>query len=125
MYVNYNANPMGTRISDCTVRAISKLTGQPWESVYMDLCLEGLIMKDMPSANVVWGSYLRRNGYRRFALPDTCPDCYTVAEFANDHPEGRYLLALNGHVVCVESGNWMDTWDSGSEVVYYYWTKEE
>lgn len=125
MYVNYNANPMGTRISDCAVRAISGLVGQPWESVYMDLCLEGLIKKVMPSTNVAWSSFLKRNGYRRFALPDTCPDCYTVADFANDNPEGRYLLALNGHVVYVEDGNWMDTWDSGSETVYYYWAKEE
>lgn len=78
----------------------------------------------MPSANHVWGAYLRRHGFRRYALPDVCPDCYTVADFCRDHPSGVYVLALSGHVVCVEDGDYYDTWDSGAEVPAYYWQKE-
>lgn len=125
MWIEYNANRDSNRTTDCTIRAISKLTGKSWEETYMDICAEGLIKADMPDANRVWGSYLRRNGYKRHALPNTCPDCYTVEQFCADHPKGKYLLALEGHVVAVKDGNFYDTWNSGKEMPVYYWTDKE
>lgn len=88
MYSAYNPNPMGALVGDCTVRAISRATGESWDAVYCGLCVEGLRLCDMPTANHVWGAYLRRHGFRRLALPDDCPDCYTVADFCRDHPQG-------------------------------------
>lgn len=120
----YNPNPIAARTGDCTVRAISKLTGQTWEQTYIDLCAFGLMMCDLPAANSVWGGYLRSKGFHRYLIPDTCPDCYTVNDFAEDHPNGDYLLALNGHVVAVMDGHYFDSWDSGAEVPIYYWQKE-
>ena len=90
----------------------------------MDIALQGYMMKDMPSANSVWGAYLQENGYKRKLLPDTCPSCYTVIDFCNDHPTGTYLLAIGSHVVAVENGNYYDSWDSGDELPIYYWEKE-
>lgn len=125
MWVRYNANPDGRNVGDCTIRALSLALGQSWEQTYVELALEGFAMWDMPSANHVWGAYLRREGFRRRVLPDTCPDCYTVADFARDHPSGTYLLALDGHVVCLIDGNWYDTWDSGGKIPLYYWTRKD
>lgn len=122
-WVKYNANPQRRNVGDCTVRAIAKATGKSWEEVYMGLTAEGYLRKDMPSANHVWGAYLRRNGYSRHVLPDNCPDCYTVADFAGDHTKGTYILALANHVVCVSGGDWYDTWDSGEETPIFYWEK--
>jgi len=114
---------MGKSVGDCTVRAISKALGQNWDKTYAGLCLQGFLMCDMPSANHVWGAYLRENGFLRRILPDDCPDCYTVAQFAKDHPRGTYILALSGHVVCVQNGHWHDSWDSGMGVPLYYWER--
>ena len=86
--------------------------------------LQGFLMYQMPSTNEVWSLYLYNNGYRRRAVRNTCPDCYTVNDFCQDFPHGRYLLALNGHVVAVIDGVYYDTWDSGNETVLYYWRKE-
>lgn len=124
MYKNLNVNPLHRRADDCTVRAIAKCLGETWENIYTDLCLEGLRFYDMPSANHVWGSYLKKNGFKRHIIPDTCPQCYTVAEFAEDHPKGSYILALHGHVVCVQDGCYYDTFDSGDGIPIYYWEKE-
>lgn len=124
MYSHYNQNPHGRNVGDCTVRAISKATGKSWGETYLSLCVQGYLMGDMPSANSCWGSYLRELGFTRRIMPDTCPECYTVADFARDHPVGTYILALSGHVVCVEDGTLYDSWDSSREVVLYYWTKE-
>lgn len=123
MHVTYNPNPEGNRTIDCTVRAITKLTNREWEDVYIQLCLHGLILGDMPNKNYVWGSYLKSEGYERYIIPNDCPACYTVAQFAAEYPTGEYLLALDGHVVTVCDGDWYDTWDSGNEVPLYYWKK--
>lgn len=120
-YVNYNPNPARKTVGDCTIRSISKALNQPWEETYAGLALQGFRMCDMPSANHVWGAYLREKGFTRRIMPDSCPDCYTVADFAADNPSGTYILALSGHVVCVQNGDWYDSWDSGGEVPLYFW----
>ncbi len=123
MWRRYNANPAGARVGDCTVRAISAALGKSWDETYAGLALDGYIRYDMPSANHVWGAYLRRKGWRRHLIPDECDGC-TVADFAEAHPRGTYILAIAGHVVCVRDGDWWDTWDSGDEIPIYYWEKE-
>lgn len=124
MYQSYNPNPDGARVGDCTVRAISKALGDGWEKTYIMLCIYGFLHHDMPSANAVWGAYLKSKGFRRHVIPDSCPDCYTVSDFAADHPDGTYILAISGHVVAVKDGSYFDSWDSGREIPIYYWQKE-
>lgn len=78
-------------------------------------------MADMPSANHVWGKYLRDKGFeRRTAEPDI-----TVAEFCEIHGKGTYILGLDSHVVAAVDRNYFDAWDSGDETVVYYWTLSE
>ena len=125
MFVFFNPNPDEKRVDDCTVRAIAKAMNTVWDKTYLALCVEGLRVHDMPSANSVWGSYLKANGFKQHALPDTCPECYTVAAFADEHTQGTYVLALSGHVVAVVNGDYYDTWDSGDEVPVYYFEKRE
>lgn len=122
---HYNPNPMGKKIGDCTVRAISCALGQSWEAAYTALCVEGFTLGDMPNADQVWGAYLRNRGWERKAMPTDCPDCYTIEDFCSDHPKGTYILALAGHVVCVKDGFYFDSWDSGTETPVYCWVKKE
>ena len=122
-YVKYNPNPDGKSVGDCVIRAIAKATGKSWEDVYTGVCLTGYSMCDMPSANCVWGAYLRHNGFMREIVPNECPECYNVSDFAREHPRGTYILALTGHVVCVHDGDWYDSWDSGDKMPMYYWEK--
>lgn len=124
MWVNYNPNPMARRVIDCSIRAICKVTGLRWEDAFNEVCALARDMGNMPSANEVWGAFLRRCGWRRYALPNTCPDCYSVAQFARDHPRGDYVVCTNGHVMAVCNGDWYDTWNSGEEIPLYYWEKE-
>lgn len=120
-YRYFNANPINNIVIDCTIRAISLLTGLSWTEVYDGVVAEGRRMYNMPSSNAVWSSFLRKLGYRRYLLENTCPDCYTVADFCIDHPNGKYLLCLDEHVVTVVDGYYYDTWDSGGRTVLYYW----
>ena len=123
-FMFYNANPEKSMVGDCTVRAIAKVLAQDWEKTYAEICLQGYIMHDMPSANRVWGAYLKSKGFKRYLMPDEKDD-YTVKDFCKDHPKGRYILAISGHVVAVVDGFYYDTWDSGDETPVYCWEKEE
>lgn len=125
MFIKYNPNPNNIFVGDCVIRAISKSLGMSWEEAYIRLAIQGLIMSDMPSSNNVWGNFLRNNGYDRHIIPNTCPDCYTVKDFCKDHPTGNYILSIGTHVVCVISGNYFDSWDSGLCVPIYYWERKE
>lgn len=126
LYSYYNPNPSNKSVGDCTVRAISKALDQTWEKTYVGLALEGFIRGDLPNADSVWGPYLKAQGFTRRLIPDTCPDCYTVATFAEEHPQGTYILSMPGrHVVAVVNGAYYDSWDSGDECPVYYWTKEQ
>lgn len=124
MFQFFNPNPAGRNVGDCVIRAVCKATGQTWEKSYTDLCLQGFMMLDMPSSNAVWGAYLRGQGFKRYVIPNTCPDCYTIGQFAADHPQGLFVAATGTHVVTVDGGTIFDTWDSSNEVPIYYFTKE-
>lgn len=124
LWKRFNPNPRGERVGDCTVRALCFALGKSWEEVYTGLYVEGYSLGDMPSSNAVWGAYLMRNGFKRHILEDTCPACYTVADFCKDHPKGLYVLAISGHVVAVLDGDHYDSWDSSDCIPLYYWQKE-
>lgn len=121
MWRQYNPNPTGGRVGDCTVRALSAALNQEWMVTYIGLCLEGLILGDMPSANRTWGSYLSKHGFKRHMTEKD----ETVRDFAASHPTGVYVLAISGHVVCLRDGDWWDSFDSCDEVLVYYWQAEE
>ena len=111
-------------MGDCVIRAISKSLNKDWEDTYLDIVMKGYMMHDMPSSNAVWGQYLIENGFKRYVIPDSCPECYTVERFTQDNPDLVGILATGTHVIAVANGNYYDTWDSGNEIPIYYWRKE-
>lgn len=125
MFIEYNPNPRGIITGDCVIRAICKAFDTDWEKVYMELTVKGLEKAMWGDTNEVWEKFLKEHGYKQHVLPDTCPDCYTISDFSVDYPSGVYIVATGSHVVCVENGNYFDTWDSGALVPSYYFSKEE
>ena len=125
-WVKYNANPLHNRTDDCTIRAISKAMGQSWDDTFDDIVHLAKKMAQMPDANIVWGRYLKRNGFHQYIVDDYGDDFYTVEEFARDHPYGIYILHMldQEHVVAVIDGMYYDSFDSGNEVPQFYWTRE-
>ena len=82
-------------------------------------------MGDMPSSDSVWGSVLRQNGFNRTAIPNTCPDCYTAADFAADNPDGIFVLGFGGHVATVVDGVLYDSFDSSNCVPQFVWYRKD
>ena len=87
--------------------------------------IEGFIEKNLPNGNEVWGSYLLSHGFTKKSLPDTCPLCYTVKQFVQDHKYGKYILGDGQHAIGVVDGFYIDTFDSGDRTVLFYFRKDD
>ena len=124
MWIEYNPNPLGLRVGDCVIRAISKALDMPWEKTYIDLCVQGFMMGDLPNSNAIFNAYLRHKGFKRHTIED-CPDCYSVEDFCQDHPKGVYVIGTGSHAVCVCDGCVFDAWNSLRETPVYYFEKGE
>lgn len=129
MFKYLNLNPDKKRTIDCVIRGVSFVLDQDWDTTMVHIMVECIKHHDMPEVNYVWAGYLKSRGFKRYVIPDTCPDCYTVKDFCEDHPSGTFLLVIlnyssGGHVVGVKNGNYYDIFDSGNEVAAYFWRKE-
>lgn len=125
MWIEYLNNPAGRRVGDCAVRAVARALDIDWETAYTKIAAAGYAMADMPSSNGVWGAVLRQNGFYREAIPNTCPDCYTAADFCMEHPRGVYVLGFGTHVATVVDGNLYDSWNSLNEIPQYFWYRKD
>lgn len=121
----FNNNPVNRSVGDCAVRAVSVALDVDWETAYALIAMNGYLMADMPSSNAVFGSVLRQNGFTRHIIPDSCPNCYTVGDFADENQHGIYVVGTGNHVVTIKDGTVFDSWDSRQEIPQYYWHKED
>lgn len=120
-YHFFNPNPAGKIAGDCVIRALCAALGESWQTVYTALCVQGYKMCDWGNSDPVWGAYLRTQGFERQTLPNTCPSCYTVGDFAADHSSGAYVLGTGSHAVAVINGDVYDIFDSsGMMPVFFY-----
>lgn len=122
-YVYYNPNPLHKTTIDCVIRAVSRLLELDWDSTFLLLMAESFRQKSVPTSDKIWGDFLFSRGFSRYGLPNTCPHCYTVRQFAEEHPNGHYLLKTYEHVVTVVDGDYYDTFDTGDEMPIYYFER--
>lgn len=125
MYSHFNPNPMGKRVGDCVVRAISKALNQSWEDTYCELTIKGYTMGDLLSSNAVWGAYLKSKGFEREMIANECPECYTVEDFCKEYLNGVYVLGTGTHAIAVINGDIYDAWDSSNEIPLYFWKRKD
>ena len=108
MFQYYNANPYGRNVHDCTVRAISLATGQPWDDTYVELSeyarKQGITFSEVEFIN----NYLSKR-YTRY-----CPDrkiIHTIQDFLDLRLKGTFLITMTDHITCVIDSTVYDTFD--------------
>lgn len=124
MYQHYQPNPRGVHTDDCVIRALTKALDVDWDTASVYAIVQQIRDSDLYIKNYVWGNLLLRNGFTKHHIPDTCPDCFTVEDFAKEHPHGLYILGTGEHAVAVVDGDWYDTFDSGTMIPIVYYEKE-
>lgn len=123
MWEYYNPNPAGRMVGDCSVRAVSAALDLSWDEAFDLLSHNAKEMCDMPSSDAVWGSVLRQHGFVRSIIPSSCPDCYTIGDFAQDFARGIFVLGTGQHVATIIDGVIYDSWDSSSEIPSFMWRR--
>ena len=124
VWVETNPNPRGRRVGDCAVRAVSIALDVDWDTAYALLVAEGFAKADLPNSDAIWGNVLRHHGFKRAVIDNQCPDCFSAADFAIEHPQGTYVLGFGGHVATVVDGDLYDSWNSSNEIPVYVWHKK-
>lgn len=122
MIVYHNQNPLGRRVNDCVVRAISFATKRSWDNIYEELSEiareQGTLLDD---SNFV-EHYLNER-YEKICYK--CIGCnITLREFVNEHRKGTYLVTMRNHITCVKNGNIVDTWDCSDKKIWCAWNVE-
>ena len=123
-FLYFNPNPLHKHTGDCVIQALCKVMDLSWEEVFLGLSEVSLMIYETIKSNTTWDIYLRENGFSRHAIPNTCPICYTVADFCRDFPYGTYVLGTGNHAVAIVDGNIYSTWDSSNEIPIVYYQME-
>lgn len=121
MYREFNAHPKGLKTSDCTVRAIAKVT----ETDYME-CRRELNRKKRELGFTSYKDtkflYKYFEGYPRliFKAIKGHPRVKGT-DFTELHPKGKFILKMAGHITVCIDGVILDTWDCTYRSVYTAW----
>ena len=116
MFIYYNANPLGRRVNDCTVRAISLATNRTWDEAYEELSKYAQEQAIMPDEVTYIDEYLEK----KYIKICGCKDNYriSVGDFVEQNPIGTYLITMNGHITCCIDGYIYDTFDPSDRLVW-------
>ena len=125
VWQEFNNNPCGRNVGDCAVRAISVALDISWEEAFALLADAAYKMCDLPSSDAVFGAVLRQRGFYKAIIPNSCPVCYTASDFANENPEGIFVVGFGGHVATIRYGVLYDSWDSSNEIPIYVWHEKK
>ena len=116
MYRYFNANPLGRKVNDCTVRAISLATGKSWDFIYKILSefarKEAVMMDNIKYIDKFLDSnflkvYSHNSGYKM-----------TVDEAAKEFNRGVYLITMQNHITCCIDGVIYDTFNPSDRLVW-------
>lgn len=122
----FNPNPAGHKVGDCVVRAIVVMTGKDWNTVYSELCLLGAELKAMPSDQLTYEEYLKRNGYGKMRITvHKGSKRPTVTEMTKRSRRDNedYICQIANHLTAIKDGVNLDLWDCGEKSLYAYWVK--
>lgn len=112
-----NVNPKGEKTGDCVVRAISLATGVDYFDVTQDLILSA----DLLGCDALYLCCYTHLLDDIYDLPQVDCEGYTVEEFADMYPKGRFIVRMNGHLSCIIDNCVMDIWDCRKEFLTNAW----
>lgn len=116
-FIYWNENPDGEHIGDCVTRAITFVTGYPYEKVQEKLFYTGKLLECDPLCVECYDFLLTK--YFGFE-PIICEN-EPLDDFADKHPTGLYLVRSRGHISVLNEGDVYDNWDCRDMVLTRAW----
>jgi hypothetical protein len=112
-----NVNPDQTKRSDCVTRAICLATELPYSTVRRKLFHTAKLLGCSKLCPTCYSFCINQ------VLGGVPTDCegLTVGEFADLHPNGTYLIRIEGHLTCIINNNVYDIWDCRNRLCDMAW----
>lgn len=128
-WVEYNPNPLGKNVDDCSIRSYCAAKDVEWDTAFNWACEIAEREKDIINSGSVCHQVVTEkigmvlNKKSKKIKPKDRP---TVMEFVCMHPTGTYILDCPKHFVTTRAGFYYDSFNSGKmKVKGYYEFKEE
>ena len=122
-----NPHPQGKQVRDCVKRAFVHVTGKSYHDIQLELNrLKKVTGAEKFNSNQNWRYYVEKvlQG-KKLSFPAVKGQGrMTGLVFAIEHPTGKYVLRMAGHLSCCVDGKILDTWDCSDKCVYNAWKVE-
>lgn len=112
-----NVNPDKRKRNDCVTRAISLASKLPYSVVRKKLFHTAKLLDCEKLCNTCYSHLIEKVLY---GVPKNC-DGMTVAEFGELHPQGTYLLRMNGHITTLIDYCIYDLFDCRNHILTNAW----
>lgn len=123
MFKNFNANPKGKKVADCSIRAISTAIGKSWQDVYRDMfehsIKECTVFNDKKFIKKYITNVLGLEMQKQPRF--TSGKKLTVSDFATWYNSGTYIITIANHLTVVKDGVILDTWNCENKCVGNFW----
>ena len=116
MFKFYNANPLGRRVNDCTVRAISLALGSSWDETYDMLSCYAKEQAIMMDEVEYIDDFLKEHFKKLCGCKDNVK--LTIGQFIESHPYGTFLITMRGHITCCIDGCIYDTFNPSDRFIW-------
>ena len=116
MYRYYNANPLGRKVNDCTVRAIALATGESWDTTYnclSDYAQQEAVMMD----NVMYIDKFLDKNFEKIYTNEKGYNM-TVDDVSKRWYKGTYLITMKNHITCCIDGVIYDTFNLSDRLAW-------
>lgn len=113
----FNINPNGEKRNDCVTRAISLACDLPYPTIRRKLRYTAQLL-DCCKLCVSCYEFLIREVFG--GTPVNC-EGMTVDDFAELHPQGTYLLRMDGHITCLIDYTIYDIFDCREHRITNAW----
>lgn len=124
-YKEFNPNPLGKEVGDCTIRALCAVTGKDWFELYDMLSELGrelacpfnsIELKDYDYHTKLFGMV------RHKVVREKGKKALNVQKFCREHQEGKFILRLANHMMGVVDGKYYELyagWEDSTVYTYY------
>lgn len=118
-FVYYNNNPLGIEEEDCVTRAITLASGNlSYNEITKKLNLTAQLLECEKLCVCCYDFLIEKVlGFPRVEIERGM----TVADFAEQHPRGVYLLRMEQHITTLIDGKLYDLWDSSDREITHAW----
>lgn len=120
MFKYLNLNPLDLEEEDCVTRAISLASGYSYAAVQDKLYYISQLL-ECERLCVCCYQHLLSDVFKYNKV--YCTNM-TVEEFAQQHPDGVYLIRMDGHLSTLVNGVVWDIWDCSQEYLTDVWEVE-